>query len=274
MDKQSPYKFTRRKIIMALSQEEKQRRSEERRQKKWNETHKIIEDIDHKKCNKCDKWFPSTTDYFYKNDKNGIDGLFPYCNECAKNEAVNWVESNKDKYKKLKKKYNSKSDSKERNRNRNKRYRDSGRYYEWLEENPEKAKTYQNMRTNKDHQISEKEWLSCKEYFNNCCAYCNLHISEHFVTWKGTLKHTDLHREHVDPNGSIYLENCIPACKDCNTSKWEYKLDEWYREGNPHFTQERYNKILKWINEDYKQYFEGYDIKRNKHKKKVKNNKS
>lgn len=69
-----------------------------------------------------------------------------------------------------------------------------------------------------------------------------------------TKRREDLHREHVVHDGSNKLDNCVPSCKWCNSKKWEYALDEWYRETYEHFDEERLQKIHKWLNEDHKLY--------------------
>ena len=69
--------------------------------------------------------------------------------------------------------------------------------------------------------------------------------------WRGELKNIDLHKEHVDHNGANDLSNCVPACQSCNSSKWEFDFNDWYCPNNPVFTQERYEKIVKWLEEDF-----------------------
>jgi 5-methylcytosine-specific restriction endonuclease McrA len=65
---------------------------------------------------------------------------------------------------------------------------------------------------------------------------------------------SDFHKDHVIHKGSNKLDNCIPACKSCNSSKWKSKFEDWYSENNVVFNIDRYNKILKWLEEDYEQY--------------------
>ncbi|WP_412729342.1 HNH endonuclease [Cytobacillus praedii] len=90
------------------------------------------------------------------------------------------------------------------------------------------------------------EWVACKNYFNDSCAYCGLHIDEHFEEFN-----QDLHRDHVNHEGANDLSNCIPACKRCNGSKWKFELVEWYSEKNENYSIERLGRIHKWLNEDY-----------------------
>jgi hypothetical protein len=86
-------------------------------------------------------------------------------------------------------------------------------------------------------------------------------VKDHFVRRNEVWKWMDLHKEHVDDEGSIYLDNCVPCCQSCNSSKGNFKLEDWYNANSNRlaegiFSAERLNKIYKWINEDYKIYIE------------------
>ena len=121
---------------------------------------------------------------------------------------------------------------------------------QYRQNNPDKIKQYNlHRKQNKKHKISKKEWESCKEYFNNSCAYCGISNEDAKKKYKNYL-----HKEHVDYNGANDLSNCVPACKSCNSLKWEYTLEDWYNKNNSRFTQERLDKIYKWLNKDYKNY--------------------
>lgn len=111
------------------------------------------------------------------------------------------------------------------------------------------------MYSNKIHKINKKEWTSCKEYFDNECSYCGLPLKEHYNKVAGELKHTDFHKEHVNCNGSDGLNNCVPSCKRCNTSKHTENMEEWYKR-QVFFDEDKLNKIYHWINEDYEVYIE------------------
>lgn len=61
------------------------------------------------------------------------------------------------------------------------------------------------------------EWKAVKDYFNHCCAYCLRGIDE-----CGPLA-----RDHVVPltaGGSDDIDNIVPSCKPCNSSKNARKL--------------------------------------------------
>lgn len=237
---------------MALSDYEKERRLAERRLNKWNNSHKIIGGIDNKKCNKCNEFKPATLENFYANKANGIDGLYPYCIACAKLDAKTFQEKNRDKKSEYNKRHNSKTDRRERNKVHKKNYRDKGGQLNWQRNNTDKLEIYRE--SHRDHEITEGQWLKCKEYFHNSCAYCGLHISEHFNTYAGELKWTDLHKEHVDHEGSNDLSNCVPACKSCNCQKWASSFSEWYNSFNDHFCIERMTKIQQWLEVDHKKF--------------------
>lgn len=67
--------------------------------------------------------------------------------------------------------------------------------------------------------------------FSNRCAYC---------ASKG-----NLHVEHVIPvsrGGLHHLNNILPACVSCNTTKHTSPMDSWYRQ-QPFFTEARLDKI-------------------------------
>ncbi|MCM3387283.1 HNH endonuclease [Ureibacillus chungkukjangi] len=125
----------------------------------------------------------------------------------------------------------------------------------WQQNNKDKIRGYNKYREqNKKHDINKEEWKACKEYFDNSCAYCGLHHDHHYRMWSGELKKMDLHKEHVDHNGSNNLSNCVPACQSCNSSKYNFELHDWYNKDNPDFTQEKFDKIHKWLETDYKKY--------------------
>jgi 5-methylcytosine-specific restriction endonuclease McrA len=134
-------------------------------------------------------------------------------------------------------------------RKHGKKQRESGYQKEYQQKHPDKMRIYNQNRQHKNHKITKDEWLTCKNYFDNSCCYCGLTYEESKIKYK-----EDLHKEHADHFGANDLSNCIPACKSCNSQKWEHPLDKWYNENNHRFTQERYDKIMTWLNKDYKKF--------------------
>lgn len=184
-----------------------------------------------------------------------------WCKECQKERAKKYQKENWDKAKKAQSDWRSRNQEYARKRFKN--WRDENiehindyqsKYYE---NNKEKFKTYGVNRRNKNHNITKQEWKDCKEYFNNECAYCGLTYEQHKKLYK-----EDLHKEHVVYDGLDDLSNCVPACKNCNSQKWEFELDYWYNKENPVFTEERYTKIIKWTEEDYSKYIKPQNPKR------------
>ena len=79
--------------------------------------------------------------------------------------------------------------------------------------------------------ISTQKIINRFALFNNCCAYC------------GSSK--DIQIEHVIPkskHGPHCMANIIPACKKCNSSKYNYDMVTWYKQ-QTFYTKERLNKI-------------------------------
>lgn len=216
----------------------------------YDESHKVVDGQLYKLCNRCGKWYLCTDEYFHKNSKSP-DNLFPYCKKCnikASNE-YQYKPENKKRCSQSKRKYQLKPEVAVKEKNHKRKLREEGYYSDWRKNNKDKVKQYNEIRSNKKHTISKKEWGKCKEYFNNSCAYCGMTEGEHRKVFR-----QDLHKEHVDYEGSNNLSNCVPSCKHCNSSKRESELDNWYNKENPNFNQEKIDKILKWINEDYKLY--------------------
>lgn len=236
---------------------------------KYEDYHKIINDILYKKCSYHfelfpdeDFWFPATTEYYYKNDKNSKDGLASECKKCTKKKVAIWQKDNPETYKEHRKKIRDNPKVKDDTRRHNKDRRDNGKYYEWMANNPDKALKYMKDRQHKNHRITKKEWKECKSYFNNQCAYCGFPEKDHYRMYRGELRKEDLHKEHVDHEGSNDLSNCVPACQSCNDQKWKFHLDYWYNEENTNYIKERYDKIIKWIEEDHEQYIQPIKPKR------------
>jgi hypothetical protein len=194
---------------------------------------------------------PCAKDYFYSN-LSGVDGLFPYCKRCNIKNSAMWQHKNPERKNASNNKYNKKGIQMERHRKSEKRRRKNGLVKEWQRNNPEKIKQYRN--NHNKHEINEEEWLACKEYFNNSYAYCGLPLTKHWVKFRCKMILGDFHKDHVDHNGNDKLSNCVPSCKKCNSSKWKFKFEDWYNKDNEIFSMDRYGKIIKWINEDHKNY--------------------
>lgn len=254
---------------------------------KYEDKHKLIDGIEYKWCCDCNNWYLMTSDNF-KVQPSQKDGFSNRCILCQKNynhntymknqrinidRARNRILANKEEYREYKKEWNiiQKDHMRIYNKEFYKNHKDTGVYYEnlkkWYLLNPDKAKALNEKRRHKNHNINKEEWKNCKEYFNNSCAYCGLPAEEHYRLYKGELKLQDLHKEHVDDDGVNNLSNCVPSCGVCNSEKSSFDFDFWYCEDNPKYNIERYNRIIKWLEEDYKQYIQPSKPKRKYNKK-------
>lgn len=231
---------------------------EEKRKKKWKETHKFIDEVDHKKCGICEEYKPCTTEFFYKNKSNGVDGFHTWCKICTVKKSGKWIENNYNDFRKHLAKYQEKDEYKHSNKEAVQRSRDKGNYIKWQRNNKDKLNTYKLERANKEHTISKEEWDKCKLYFNSECAYCGLHLNDHYIKYAGKIKLGDFHKEHFQHFGANDLSNCVPSCKECNSSKGEKSFEYWYPR-HPNYTNERHFKITKWLEHDYKLYIKNKD---------------
>lgn len=231
----------------------------------YEEYHKTINDILYKKCAyhheyfpEEDSWFPATTKYYYENKKNKTDGLYPECKLCSSAKFIKWTQDNRERHNEKNKKdrVENRWDVVNITRKNSEEQRKNGGQKRWQQNNPDKVRAYSKIKQHKRHNINKTEWQACKKYFNNCCAYCGLHIDEHYYTRNGIIKPGDFHKEHVDHEGENNLSNCIPSCGSCNDRKWKFTFDEWYNEDNEKYSKGRHDKIIQWLTEDYKQYIE------------------
>lgn len=199
-----------------------------------------------KQCLIC-KNFLEEEENFYKiiNKQNGNIKYHSYCKECTKKKSRRWALDNPEKAAKSKMK-NQKTDKwKILHREHEQKVRGEGIYRKYQQSNPGKMKQYRNNRKHKIHDITTVEWENCKKYFNYQCAYCALSLDEHKEMYS-----QDLHKDHVIYNGSNKIDNCVPACKSCNSLKWQYDIDEWYKKQD-FYKSENLEKIYCWIKKDY-----------------------
>lgn len=228
--------------------------------------------VKERRCTKCQEWKPETIEYFYMHNKSKPEkGYQSECKVCAIKRSRENQLNNPERSKELKHKHYINNFDLWYEKRKERKENDLEKYQQdeltWRRKNKDKVRQHSlNHRQHKTHEITDNEWIACKEYFKDkdrdyCCAYCGLKIQDHFRNYLDDIQYMDLHKEHVDDNGSNELENCVPSCQSCNSSKSEYKLEEWYnpnndRRGGEVFSQERLDKIIKWVTEDYKQYVE------------------
>jgi 5-methylcytosine-specific restriction endonuclease McrA len=117
---------------------------------------------------------------------------------------------------------------------------------EWRRKNPEQSKAIdakkhhkrKAIESNLDATFTNEQWENCKKEFENKCAYCG--------------KEKDLARDHFIPvssGGEYTLNNIVPACVNCNSSKNRRDFFEWYPSFR-YYSKRRESKILNYL--DYK----------------------
>jgi len=80
-----------------------------------------------------------------------------------------------------------------------------------------------------------KEWVNTKLYFNNRCAYCGKELplaQEHFIA--------------LSRGGGYTVNNIIPSCKSCNSSKGNREFKVWYPKYK-YYSLTRQIKINKYL---------------------------
>lgn len=214
--------------------------------KSYESNHKYIDKQEHKLCSDCVEWKPLTEEYYYKNKSSKIDGFNPYCKECAIKRSTRWIKENPEKYKPHYTKRNQKPYFKEKMKKASAKQRLEGKQREWQRNNPARLREYALRRQDRIHVFSDEEWLECKEYFKYECAYCGLHEGDNQIIYN-----QQLHRDHVIPDGSNDIENCVPACVGCNVSKGDRDFTEWYNKDNEKYSKRRLNKIINWTTRDF-----------------------
>jgi hypothetical protein len=226
----------------------------ERKEWYYYEIHKIIDGIVYRQCSQCNEWKIENEEFYLHNKSKPEKGFQSECKECAIKRAVKRQNEHIQEHNVYTlNRYHTIPRVKEIKKRAAQKARINGKQREWRERNSDKVNQYSAYRnSHKKHNINNKEWIRCKQYFDNSCAYCGLPIEEHYNMFKGEPRKEDLQKEHVDHFGNNTLDNCVPTCKSCNCKKHTMSLDEWYNQDNENFTQERYDKIIQWINEGYK----------------------
>ena len=234
-------------------------------QQQYQENHRVNNDgVIERRCSnpECKEWKEENVKNFYiVNKKAKVIKFMPECKMCSKKRSLQTRNEN------LERSRQTKQDWYDRDNNAKKVKTYNRDYYlqnpekklqiasEFRKNNKDVIKRYvQNKSQHGTHTITVKEWKACKEYFNNECAYCGLPVTEHYGTYRGVRKLFDFHKEHAIHKGSNGLDNCLPSCGQCNSEKNVFSIDEWYNKGNIKYLQQRYDKIQKWLNEDYKKY--------------------
>jgi hypothetical protein len=216
----------------------------------YEENHREIDGILEKKCSRHhiyfpdeDSWMLCNLDNFYKNDKNKIDGLFPWCKKCAiKFAGINQIKNRERSYSQHKKyrttkKYDLWADKHFIEQ------RDSGYSSQYRKDHPELMKYYASL--HRIHDITKNEWKETLKIFEHRCCYCGLTEKESLEKYEEVL-----HKDHADHEGANDISNALPACKGCNSSKHQDSIEEWYPK-QKFYKESNYNRIIWWLIEGY-----------------------
>lgn len=107
----------------------------------------------------------------------------------------------------------------------------------------QKAKHYKaRKRGNHSALIPGAELLNRWAEFGYACAYCG----------KPDHRADELELEHVIPisrGGNHHLSNIVPACRQCNHSKFFHEPLDWYQQQS-FYSDERWRKICAILNKD------------------------
>ncbi len=99
---------------------------------------------------------------------------------------------------------------------------------------------------------AKKIWREAiRQKWNYECAYCGSKI--------------DITLDHVIPQsfgGQDISSNIVCCCKKCNHNKGHEKWEDWFLKQN-FFSEDRYEKILKWISYEKSEKLIPYSKKRN-----------
>ncbi len=175
----------------------------------------------YKICQVCFQEKPMSEKYFRKRDE-GKDGFNTRCKACESLYAIKWVNENEARHKAYRKKYCIEN-ADIRRQNTQKR----------------RARKKELLNT-----LTVKEWNMILKHFNKSCAYCGMTENEHVKQ-----KRQVLHQEHFIPlskGGEYTVNNIIPACENCNSSKGAKDFFEWYPTYE-HYDKKKEKFILEYL---------------------------
>ena len=221
-----------------------------------------------KVCKKCEESFPATTEYFRW--INGKGRLEPNCKNCANERSRQLYEErhkgtkqeyyndniveikrkraiardgNRDTLRSIAREYGQRPEVKQRRLERkianpNQSNESYNRYYNGKGRDRILAIVHRReaRKNNSIATLTPEQWIETVNSFDSCCAYCGKEVEKP-------------HEEHVIPTtaGGMYTKsNMIPSCKSCNSSKFNYEMEPWFRK-QPFFSESRLKKIHKWI---------------------------
>ncbi len=97
--------------------------------------------------------------------------------------------------------------------------------------------TGQKKRHGGETELTEQEWFFAQKYFNGKCAYCG----------EDTSHPTKDHIKPLISGGTLRMDNVLPCCQKCNSSKKDNEMISWF-EAQKFYKPERLSKIVDYIN--------------------------
>jgi len=157
--------------------------------------------------------------------------LKPYKAQRHRELNKKWKDQNQEKSQQISR--NWKANNKERKKEVDKK---------WTQDNPEKVRERDRRRRarkydaikNASIKVTHEDIELLKKTFNESCAYCG-------STDKPTI-------DHIVPlakGGTHEIENLLPCCRFCNSSKHCSPIQSWYQ-SKPFFSEHRWDAIVKF----------------------------
>lgn len=97
--------------------------------------------------------------------------------------------------------------------------------------------TGQKKRHGGETELTEQEWFFAQKYFNGKCAYCGEYTSHPT-------------KDHIKPlisGGTLRMDNVLPCCQKCNSSKKDNEMMSWF-EAQKFYKPERMSRIMDYVN--------------------------
>lgn len=182
-----------------------------------------------KRCNKCGREYPATTDWFNKNRS----GLRPDCKNCHREYDRQYRQTNAETKRTYNRQYRLNNLEKERERIRQYRLTnpDNARTYrrQYRLNNPDVHRSSNQRRRarklNLPDTLTSQDWQHALDYFDNRCAVCGRPIG----LWHNLAVDHWIPLSSPDCPGTV-ATNVLPLCHGdggCNNSKHDRDAHEW-----------------------------------------------